>query len=182
MRRLELRRHAVRASQGDELSAEGVESARRLGERLDVRYTHLFTSPALRAAQTLAAVLAGYGRRVPRGPGIIAGLLSPEEDRWRAAGRAAGSGSIEAVRRVDPDLVAAEAERLGALVRRLLSELPDGAYALAIGHSPLIECAGYALSGRAPEPLRPLEGLLVTLGDDGGIGVGELRVPQEGWP
>lgn len=178
MRRLEIRRHSFKGRElgGDALSAEGVAYAVEIGGLLRGGYTHLFTSGAQRATQTLAALLAGLGQRVPHGPCVRTELLSPVEDRWRAAARAAGSGALEAIRSVDADLVAKESARLAAAFRAILAELPDGGYGLAVGHSPLTECGIYGLTGRPVVPLRECEGFLL-LEQDGGLEVVELRLP-----
>ena len=58
-------------------------------------------------------------------------------------------------------------EGMAAGVRALLEQMPDGSAGLAISHTPLVERAGFGLTGREVEPLRELEGILLTLDDDG---------------
>ena len=164
LRRLEIRRHAEKGTAlgGDSLSAEGVEHAHRLGRSLRVGYTHLFSSGAQRATQTLACILAGMGRGVLGGVELRPGLSSAREVEWREAARHAGSTSLSALLGHSESLVREESERLATEARALLAELPEGSYALAIGHSPLTECAVYGLTGKLLEPLKPCEGVLIT--------------------
>jgi hypothetical protein len=61
-------------------------------------------------------------------------------------------------------------------VRALLAQLPDGARALAISHTPLVERAAQGL-GHPVGAFRECEGILVTQHDDGRIEVEELRLP-----
>jgi len=176
-RRLEIRRHAEKGSElgGDSLSANGIEQAHRLGRMLRVGYTHLFSSGAQRATQTLACMLAGMGRTVLGGVVVRPGLGSAREAEWREAVRAAGASSIEALLGQREALVREEADRLGSEARAILAELPEGSYALAIGHSPLAECAIYGLTGKRFAPLEPCEGFLIVEHRDGRLEVEEMR-------
>ena len=169
LRRLEIRRHAVKGRElaSDYLSPEGIEQAHQLGRSLRVGYTHLFSSGAQRATQTLACILAGMGRPVLTGVQIRPGLASPRESEWRDAARAAGTADLARLLESHEALVRQESDRLAAEVRDILSTLPEGAYALAIGHTPLIECAVYGLTGKTPAPLRELEGFTLTEHKDG---------------
>lgn len=177
LRRLEIRRHAKKASEpgSDMLSAEGIEQAHALGRRLRIGYTHLYSSGAQRATQTLACLLAGMGRFVLQGVEVRAGLGSARESEWREAARAAQSAELGALERQNEALVREESERLAAEMRSLLAALPEGGYALAIGHSPLAECAVYGLTGKPPAPLAELEGFLVVEHKGGRLDVEELR-------
>src|SRR5438093_7828513 len=127
-RRLEIRRHAAKGSElgGDCLSPEGIEMAHRLGRSLRVGYTHLFTSGAQRATQTLACLLAGMGRYVLNGPIVRPGLGSPREAEWRDASRAAGSTSLENLLRQNESLIREESERLATELRAILASLREG--------------------------------------------------------
>jgi hypothetical protein len=78
----------------------------------------------------------------------------------------ARTGRIDAVREQDGALVEKESRRLAGAVRELLTEVPDGGRALAVGHSPLIEAAVFGLTGQVIEPLKECDGVLVE--DDGG--------------
>ncbi len=161
MRALELRRHAPRDPDADALSEEGRALALHVGKDLPGGYTAVFTSPARRAAETVAWFLRGLGQQLPPDHGVAEGLGSPVEDRWRRAAKAAGAGRIDAVEAEDPELVAAESARLGQAVRALLAEIPEGGRGLAVGHSPLIEAAAYGLTGAVIEPLAECEGILL---------------------
>jgi broad specificity phosphatase PhoE len=177
VRRLEIRRHAAKGTDldGDSLSQEGVEDAHRLGRSIRVGYTHLFTSGAQRATQTLACILAGMGRSVLNGVEVRAGLQSPRELEWREAARRAGGSDLEKIRGVDEALVREEAERLSSELRQILAGLPEGGCALAIGHSPLAECAIYGLTGKVHPPLGECEGFRIVEQRGGRLEIDELR-------
>ena len=173
MRALELRRHAPRDPEADRLSPEGRRLAEEVGRDLPGGYAVLFSSPAKRAAETVAWFLRGLGQQLPGGHGVTEGLGSAVEDRWRAAAKAAGTGRIDAVRRQDPGLVDEESRRLAAGVRELLKHVPEAGRGLAVGHSPLIEAAVHGLTGQVIDPLKECEGVLLE--EDGG----EIRLTGE---
>lgn len=161
MRALELRRHAPREPDADALTEEGQILALHVGKDLPGGYVAIYTSPARRAAQTVAWFLRGLGQQLPQEHGVTDGLGSPVEDRWRAAAKAAGVGRVDAIREQDEELVDQESSRLATVVRDLLVSLPDNGRALAVGHSPLIEAAVFGLTGESIEPLRECEGVLL---------------------
>ena len=173
MRSLELRRHSKRDPDADELTEEGRALALKVGKDLPGGYDALFTSPATRAAQTAAWFLRGLGQQLPSIHGVVDGLASPVEDRWRASAKGAGMGRIDAIEKVDPDLVEKESARLGEAIRVLLGEVPEGGRGLAVGHSPLLEAAVYGLTGEMIEPLSECEGVLLE--QDGG----QIRLARE---
>src|SRR5205823_7759936 len=121
---IELRRHTD--ADGDVLTAEGVAAALEIGRRLRGGYSLAVSTGAQRATQTLACFLAALGQEVPGGVVVELGLRSQVEDRWRAAYQKAGSGTLEALREADPDLVAQDSERLGAALRGVLDRVRDG--------------------------------------------------------
>ena len=125
------------------------------------------SSEAQRATQTLACFLAALDQQVPAGVVVEPGLRSSVEDRWRAAYEKAGSGALEALREVDPALVAEDSKRLGAALRRVLDRLPDEGRALVVGHSPTNEAAVFGLTGEIVAPLSKGAGILVVSDDDG---------------
>lgn len=151
MRELEVRRHARRDPAADELSEEGRAAAEDLGRALSDRtWDVVFVSPAARAAETAAWILRGAGRQLPD-HAVVPGL----------AGRGPSGESPEG---------------LAATLRALLDDVPEGGRGLAIGHTPLVERGAFGLTGREIEPLAELEGILVTLADDGALSVAELRL------
>lgn len=164
-REIELWRHTD--ADGDVLTAEGVQAAQEIGARLLGGYELAVSTGAQRATQTLACFLAAFGRRLPGGVVVEPGLRSRVEDRWRAAYQKAGSGSLGALREADPELVADDAERLGAALRRVLDGLPDGGRALVVGHSPTNEAAVLGLTGEIVPPLGKGTGVLVIAEDNG---------------
>jgi phosphohistidine phosphatase SixA len=149
VRRLELRRHARRDPQADRLSAEGRARAEDLGRSGGVTYQHVFVSPAERAAETAAWILRGAGQQLSD-HAVVPGL----------AGKDADGGSPESMAKG---------------VRALLHRIEDGERGLAISHTPFVERAAFGLTGREPPPMRELDGILVSLGDDGVLDVQELR-------
>lgn len=150
MEQLELRRHAPRDPAADRLSAAGRALAEDVGRACTgVAYAAVFVSPAERAAETAAWFLRGAGAQLPA-HAIVPGL----------GGQDATGGSPEG---------------MAAGVRALLDQLPEGGRGLAISHTPLVERAAFGLTGREPEPMRELEGILVTRHDDGRLQVDELR-------
>lgn len=173
MRALELRRHAPRDPDADRLSGEGQALAEAVGRDLPGGYDAVFTSPAKRAAETMAWFLRGLGQKLPAQHGVAEGLASPVEERWRAAAKAAGTGRIDAVREHDPSLVDDESRRLGEAARALLVAVPEGRRGLAVGHSPLIEAAVFGLTNQVIEPLRECEGVLLQEED------GLVRLAEE---
>lgn len=173
MRALEVRRHAPRDKEEDRLTPEGQQLAEEVGRNLPGGYSVIYTSPAKRAAETVAWFLKGLGQPLPEDHGVSEGLGSPVEDRWKAAAKAAGSSRMDRVEVVDRDLVEQESRRLGEATRQLLASVPDDARGLAVGHSPLIEAAVYGLTGSLIEPLSECEGVLL---EEHGV---EVRLTQE---
>jgi broad specificity phosphatase PhoE len=163
-REIELRRHTDAV--GDILTAEGVAAALEIGARLQGNYAIGFSTGAQRATQTLACFVAALGQRMPGGVIVEPGLRSQVEDRWRAAYQQAGSGTLDALREADPELVAEDSERLGAALRGVLERLPDGGRALVVGHSPTNEAAVLGLTGEIVAPLAKGAGVLVIAEGD----------------
>jgi broad specificity phosphatase PhoE len=164
-REIELRRHTD--ADGDVLTVEGARAALEIGARLTGNYDVAVSTGAQRATQTVACFLAALAEQVPAGVIVEPGLRSNVEDRWRSAYQSAGSGELQALREADPGLVAEDSERLGAALRRVLDQLPDGGRALVVGHSPTNEAAILGLTGEIVAPLGKGEGVLVVAGDDG---------------
>src|SRR6266508_2219868 len=128
---VELRRHTE--NDDDVLTNEGVAAALRIGGGLVGGYRLGVSTGAQRATQTLACFLAALGQPVPGGVIVELGLRSEREDRWRDAYRRAGSGELEALRGADPELVAEDAARRGAALRRVSGRLGDAERALVVG-------------------------------------------------
>jgi phosphohistidine phosphatase SixA len=149
LRSLDLRRHARRDPTQDRLSPEGRAESEDLGRAGLPDYVAVSVSPAVRAAETAAWILRGAGLALPD-HSVIAGL----------AGEDASGGSPEG---------------MAAGIRALLGQLPEGGRGLAIGHTPLIERGAFGLTGREIAPLAELEGIRVTLDDEGRLQVRELR-------
>lgn len=161
MRTIEFRRHAEREKEADALTPQGRSHAEDVGRSLRNDYAAVFVSPARRAAETAAWFLRGSGQQLPE-HAVVAGLVSEQEDRWRSAGKAAGSSRLDAISSQDPELVKEETARLKALVEGLFERFPEGGTALAVGHTPLIEAGVYGLTGVIVEPLAECEGVAIT--------------------
>lgn len=173
MRALELRRHAERDPEADRLSPEGQRHAEEVGRNLPGGYAALYSSPARRAAETVAWLLRGLGQPLPEQHAVVEGLASPVEERWRAAAKAARSGRIDAIERQDGELVREEAPRLAGVARELVASIPEGGRGLAVGHTPLIEATVYVVTGSVIEPLGECDGVLLE--ED----AGEIRLAEE---
>jgi phosphohistidine phosphatase SixA len=150
VRSLELRRHARRDPDADRLSPEGRLQAEDVGRTLVGGYAKVYVAPAERAAETVAWFLRALGEPLPD-HSVVPGLAGKEPGSPDPAGMA-------------------------DTVRGLLADMPDGARALAVGHTPLIERAAEGLTGEHIQPLRECEGILVTE-EDGTLSVRELRLP-----
>lgn len=152
MRTLEVRRHAIRDPNDDRLSPEGRAQAEALGRELAAvvpgGYDAVFVSPARRAAETVAHLLRGLGRPLPR-HAVIPGLAGEGTDRSPLA--------------------------MAGVLSALLDAVPEGGRGLAVSHTPLIERAVLGLAGRKIEPLRECEGVLLTRTDEGELRIEELR-------
>jgi broad specificity phosphatase PhoE len=157
---VELRRHTD--SDGDTLTPDGVRAAMDIGSKLRGDYDIVVSTGAQRATQTAACFLAGLGQPVPGGLVVETGLRSQVEDRWREAYQQAGSGSLDALRAADPDLVEHDSTRLGQALRRVVDDLPDGGRALVVGHSPTNEAAVLGLTGQTVEPIAKGSGVVVV--------------------
>jgi broad specificity phosphatase PhoE len=158
-RYVELRRHTD--NDGDTLTEQGVRAALDIGRGLVGGYELLVSTGAQRAMQTLACFACMLREPVPGGAVIEAGLRSDVEDRWRAAYQRAGSGELGALRDADPELVEENSAVLGAALRRVLELIPEGAKALAVGHSPTNEAAVLGLAAQVVPPLGKGEGILL---------------------
>ena len=131
MKSLELRRHAPREPDEDKLSKDGQALALHVGKDLPGGYVAVFTSPAMRAAETAAFFMRALGQQLPQIHGVSKELASS-----------------------DPD-------ELAEGVRSILAEIPEGGRGLAVGHTPLIERVVEALTGTKVAPLRECEGVLL---------------------
>jgi broad specificity phosphatase PhoE len=169
---VELRRHT--ASDGDVLTPEGIEAAVQIGSRIESSVDLLVSTGAQRATQTLACFLAGMGQVVPSGVTVDEGFRSSVEEQWFAAYKRAGSGHIDSLRAVDPDLVERESALLSKALEDVFDELPDGGRALIVGHSPMHEAAIYGLTGDVVDPIKKGAGALVVLDDEGSYRVEPL--------
>jgi hypothetical protein len=147
---------------GDVLSAEGVKAAVKAGKQLVGPYQMAVSSGAQRATQAVACLLAGHGKVVAGGVVVDAGLRSDNEARWRELVGEAGRDHLDAIRALDPDFVAAEAEVLSGALRRVLAALHDGGAALVVGHSPTNEAAVLGLTDDVISPLAKGKGVRIV--------------------
>jgi broad specificity phosphatase PhoE len=161
VRYAEVRRHTD--NDGDALTPDGVEAAERIArDGIRPPYSALVSTGAARATEMLQILRRGAGQE-DVAITEVTGLRSSVEDRWREAAKAAGKGAdLEAMRAVDPDLVQMEAQLLGAALRQVIEELPEGGRALVVGHSPTNEAAVLGLTGQVVAPLGKGQGVLVV--------------------
>jgi phosphohistidine phosphatase SixA len=164
MRYVELRRHTD--NDGDRLTTQGIADAEAIGRRLHPPYAAFVSTGAARCTQMLE-ILRRAAAQDQTPITEVTGLRSSVEDRWRATAKAAGKGAdLEAMRRVDSDLVERESWLLGLALRQVLDGLPENGRALVVGHSPTNEAAVLGLVGRVVPPLGKGEGILLI--EDGG--------------
>ena len=140
MKTLELYRHARRDADADQLSAEGRAQAEDLGRSLSGRFDAVYTSPAQRVAETIAWILRGMHTQLPTHHVVVPGL----------AGEGTDGSPVQ----------------LGEVIANILGDVPDGARALAVSHTPIVEKAVEGLTGRGIGPLGECEGVVITLDDD----------------
>ena len=160
MKYVEIRRHTD--NDGDQLSSEGIAAAEEIGRSgLHPPYALFVSTGAARANQMVEILRAAAGQGdVP--VHAETGLRSTVEDRWREASKATDGGDVEAMRRVDPDLVEKESQLLGSALRGVVEQLADGERALVVGHSPTNEAAVLGLTGTEVAPLGKGDGILVV--------------------
>ncbi len=170
-KRIELRRHTD--NDGDVLTDQGTRAALAIGSSLGGGYALLVSTGAQRATQTLACFACALREPIPGGAVVEPGLRSEREDRWRDAYGEAGSGRLEDLRSVDPELVESESRILGEALGRVLERLGDDETALVVGHSPTNEAAVLGLTGAIVDPMSKGSGVLVTA-DGEGFGVEPL--------
>jgi hypothetical protein len=165
MRYVELRRHTD--NDGDRLTSQGISDAERIGrEGLHPPYATFVSTGAQRATE-MVEILRHAAGQDEVAITLATGMRSSVEDRWRAAAKAAGKGTdLEAMRRVDPDLVDRDSWLLGSSLRQILDGLPEGGRALVVGHSPTNEAAVLGLAGLVVPPLGKGEGILLI--EEGG--------------
>jgi hypothetical protein len=165
VRYIELRRHTD--NDGDRLTPQGVSDAERIGrDGLHPPYAAFVSTGAQRATQ-MVEILRHTAGQDQVATTVATGLRSSVEDRWRAAAKAAGKGAdLEAMRRVDPDLVDRDSWLLGSSLRQIIDGLPEGGRALVVGHSPTNEAAVLGLTGRLVPPMGKGEGILLVEEDE----------------
>jgi broad specificity phosphatase PhoE len=164
MKTVHLYRHTD--NDGDALTERGIAAARALAASLTPPYDALVSTGAARATQMLEIFRQALGPQAPEVT-VEPSLRSYVEDRWRASAKAAGSSELEAIRRVDNDLVEQECVVLGRALGRVFDLLPEGGRGLVVGHSPTNEAAVCGLTGIIPEPLGKGEGLAIVREPDG---------------
>jgi phosphohistidine phosphatase SixA len=161
MRYVELRRHTD--NDGDRLTSQGVSDAERIGrDGLHPPYAAFVSTGAQRATQ-MVEILRHAAGQDDVAITLATGMRSSVEDRWRGAAEAAGRGAdLEAMRRVDPDLVERDSWLLGSTLRQIVDGLPEDGRALVVGHSPTNEAAVLGLAGRLVPPMGKGEGILLV--------------------
>jgi phosphohistidine phosphatase SixA len=161
---IRLLRHAKKAAKpfGHMLAPEGMDAARKLGNQFresgfSTAITHIGVTRWTRTFQTAAALLEGAGNinvaefeRVD----LIGNEAAPEYIDVDAALKQAleitrDDYSLPALLTHAADYVPRGAEAFGSRLAAWASNLPDGAVALLVGHSPIIELATFHVTQRA---------------------------------
>ena len=167
---IELRRHT--ASDGDILTAEGVEAAVRIGQTLSGHYELIVSSGAQRATQTAACFLAGMHSYVGGGVVVDGGFRSSNEDRWREIYATTKDAGLDAFLSADYEFVWSEAERFADALRRVTAHTSEGGRSLVVGHSPMLEAAVWAVTEKTIPALKK-GGAVVLLHAAGAFTVAE---------
>ncbi len=156
-RNARLLRHALKDAKprGDMLSPQGIVDSREYGEKnlRGRRVTHIGVTGWLRTAQTAMAAIEGAGDVVVPHLDVVEVISrdtsSSEFKNLVAAVDATGEGnkySVAGMRRTNQNYVEAASALFGRRLSKWLLELPEGANALFVGHSPIIELAVYYLT------------------------------------
>jgi phosphohistidine phosphatase SixA len=106
-------------------------------------------------------LLAVLPQPVPGGVIVDPGFRSEREDRWREIHSRTGRGDLDAFIQDDPGFVTEEAARFADALRRVAARIGDGQRALVVGHSPMLEAAVWATTGRIVPPLGKGEGVVL---------------------
>jgi broad specificity phosphatase PhoE len=130
MRDLELRRHSMRVGQGEHLSQEGVDLARRVGATMG-RFDRVVTSALPRAFETAIAMGFAVDEQV-EALGAMSAEVSREAD-WRR-----GCAEFRRAARLG-GATAGYVREQGQLLRRLVEALPEGGRALVVSHGGILE-------------------------------------------
>lgn len=184
MKVIDLFRHSTKKSAGNvDISEAGIVLAREFAAKTlrAQNYTHLYTSPLKRTAQTMDAFRDGAGD-LPNTPYEIFPLheilASPEGLRLAHGvchdAETAGRDMMEAAILQEPDATRYISSEASAAFHTWLSELPQDTHALVIHHSPSIEFLVYGLFGNVLKQLHYCEGVRI-IGNEGSLSYTELR-------
>jgi broad specificity phosphatase PhoE len=182
MKIIEIRRHG-KTDKKKNLTCEGYVHARAIGER-DMQgedFDCVFVSHLSRTADTARAFAEGAGDFIVEEFIQIKGLHTPRSEDWGdlfclAESKEGGEKDIAHLRDLRPAFVHNEAERLQDVFHEIVRQIPDGGRALIVGHSPIIECLVYAVTGELIKPLQECEGLILTIYIKGNITMEEIRL------
>lgn len=187
MKIIELRRHGKNDKKKN-LTYEGYVQARAIGER-DLRgedFDCVFTSHLARAIDTARAFAEGAGDFTVEKFIPLPGLHTGRTDTWKiiikkAKENGKTKGDIASHIEQYPAFVNSEAERLEKVLKEIIDQIPDGGKALVIGHSPIIECLVYGITGELIDPLKECEGVILEISNDGRHVklVKEIRLKEE---
>jgi len=137
----EVRRHSLRG-EGDGLSAEGLELARRAAATLVGGFAAVYSSPKLRCVETLKAFGFESYRVIPE-LGTLPASLRDHDHHVDALRSRTGCTFLEAYLAIPATHLILEAfgEALFAKLCQLVADLPAGRNALAVSHGGSIEPA-----------------------------------------
>ena len=132
MRTLEIRRHSHRHAPHPHLSQSGIDLARRAGEGLG-RFDRVVTSAVPRAFETAIAMGYAVDEQIEQ-------LAMMRDDVTAVIPWNAGYAAWAHVAQSDA-VVARYTQALGALLRSIVSAVPDGGRVLIISHGGIVEAS-----------------------------------------
>jgi len=171
MKRIELYRHSIKTQPGNaDLSPDGVTLAEKIGEGLRGKaFTHLFVSSLKRTQDTMDAFAraAGDFPHVPYAVFLPHTSVSNTQEGlslWSGACNRAehrGEDKMRAALKEEPEIAQRVAKEGAESFRRFVEQLPDGACALVVDHSPFLELVVYGLFDVVMKQLGFCEGFVI---------------------
>jgi broad specificity phosphatase PhoE len=155
MKYIMVRRHALTTNRNGKevLSESGIRLAHEVGREIcGCSFTHVFYSHVQRTVQTALAYAEGAGDFPDDRYQTLEALCTKERSGWAEYLRTHAKLDLA------HPFVAAEVERITRQFDHEIRRLEDGAHVLAVGHSNLLECLVYGLTGHVLAPLNECEG------------------------
>ena len=171
MKRVSLFRHSTKNGIGDsELSPEGIELAKKIGQKLrGQEFTRLYISPLSRSGATMKAMAEGAGDFPEQEPK----LFPPHGVSATPDGMALWQGVCHEAEKVGEDMMQAALNQDAEVANKVahdgaeafqtwIATLPENANVLVVHHSPFLELIAYGLFGEVMPRLQPCEGFQVV--------------------